>query len=139
MVVSKPRAAHGLPTATVVEGDYIATVHTAWDLPFAPTVMTTTESVNAHEPQVSMTDELLTRDVEALDSRTSLPQQPISLSQEKRGSAVLRNESARTSTRSTSEGWSCEGSGAVLVEDRIIGFGLQHVFCSACHEDHFIG
>ena len=133
MVVSKPRAAHGLPTATVVEGDYIATVHTAWDLPFAPTVMTTTESVNAHEPQVSMTDELLTREVEALDSRTSLPQQPISLSQEKRGSAVLRNESARTSTRSTSEGWSCEGSGAVLVEDRIIGFGLQPVFCSACH------
>ena len=80
MVVSKPRAAHGLPTATVVEGDCIATVHTAWDLPFAPTVMTTTESVNAHEPQVSMTDELLTRDVEALNSRTSLPQQSIWLS-----------------------------------------------------------
>ena len=56
MVVSKAHAAHGLPTATVVEGDDIATVHAAWDLPFAPTVMTTTESIYAHESQVSMTD-----------------------------------------------------------------------------------
>ena len=104
--MSKPRAAHGLPTATVVEGDYIATVHTAWDLPFAPTVMPTTDSGNADESQVIMTNEPLTRDVEALDGRTSLPQQSVSLTQEKRGSAVLRSESARTSTRSTSEGWS---------------------------------
>ena len=106
MVVSKAHAAHGLPTATVVEGDDIATVHAAWDLPFAPTVMPTTDSGNADESQVIMTNEPLTRDVEALDGRTSSPQQSISISQEKRGSAVLRSESARTSTRSTSEGWS---------------------------------
>ena len=70
--MSKAHAAHGLPTATVVEGDDIATVHAAWDLPFAPTVMPTTDSGNADESQVIMTNEPLTRDVEALDGRTTL-------------------------------------------------------------------
>ena len=69
MVVSKAHAAHGFPTATVVEGDDIATVHAAWDLPFAPTVMPTTDSGNADESQVIMTNEPLTRDVEALEGR----------------------------------------------------------------------
>ena len=67
--MSKAHAAHGLPTATVVEGDYIATAHAAWDLPFAPTVMPTTDSGNADESQVIMTNEPLTRDVEALEGR----------------------------------------------------------------------
>ena len=101
--------------------------------------MTTTESINAHESQVSMTDAVLTRDAGALDSRAAWTQQSISLTQEKRGSAVLRSENARTSTRSTAEGWSCGGLGAVLVQGRVFRLGRQPVFCSACHEDHFIG
>ena len=122
MVVSKPRATHELPTATVVEGDDIATVHAAWDLPIALTVMPTTDSGNADESQVIMTNEPLTRDVEALDGRTSSPQQSISIIQEKRGSAVLRSESARTSTRSTSESWS-----RALGRDRTVRVGRPSV------------